>query len=280
MNQNQLRNIAENAGVPIKTLSAQTMAQLISAPQAQLRTANYKKAVKIVEDLVFKGPYTSDKDFFRLMENLKYTHALELLEAALQLNGWQRGSLRWKFLGCWDDDQYYLVMPNVGKWKGFTHKRDNTKIEKNVKVVRRKTHIMRVSDIEGTELLTDDIKSAALQHLYLRFLLDIGDSGTHNILTREDHSGTGRLIAGIDLEEKITDNVKVKRSKEKKRRLNLLFKSGPFPKHISLYQSGVCKIKSLYYSQLYQHTLGRLRAVGIDLERLKDNMKLWMRTPI
>ncbi len=34
--------------------------------------------------------------------------------------------------------------------------------------------------------------------------LDIGDSGTHNILIREDHGATGRLVAGIDLEEKIT----------------------------------------------------------------------------
>jgi hypothetical protein len=139
---------------------------------------------------------------------------------------------------------------------------------------------MRVIDVEKNGLLTYDIKSATLQHLYLRFLLDIGDAGTNNVLIRQDNDSTGRLIAGIDLEEGITDNVKIRRSKEKKRRLNLLSSNGPFPKHISLYQSDVCKIKSLYYSQLDQHTLCRLRAVGIDLERLKDNMKLWMRTPI
>jgi hypothetical protein len=114
----------------------------------------------------------------------------------------------------------------------------------------------------------------------MRFLLDIGDSGTYNVLIREDHDSSGRLIAGIDLEEEITDNVKVRRSKVKNRRLNLLFSKGPFPKHISLYQSDVCKIKSLSYSQLDQHTLNRLNAVGIDLERLKWNMELWVRTPI
>ena len=58
--------------------------------------------------------------------------------------------------------------------------------------------------------MTDEIKLASLQHLYLRFLFDIGDSGTHNILIRKDYEHTGRLIAGIDLEEK--RGIKVKES--------------------------------------------------------------------
>ena len=49
------------------------------------------------------------------MKNLKYTYALELLESILQLDESQKGSLRWEYVGCWDDNQYYLVGPNVGK---------------------------------------------------------------------------------------------------------------------------------------------------------------------
>ena len=278
MNSGHCIRLAHKVGVPIQKLSAETMAQLISAPQAQLRTSKYKKAVKFVEDLVFKGPYTCDDE--GLMKNLRYTYAIELLEAALQLHEWQRGSLRWKYLGCGDDKHYYLVSPNVGKWIDIHSEPANSKLETNVKVVPRGVAVWRVSDIEGTGQLTDEIKSATLQHLYLRFLLDIGDSGTYNVLIREDHDSSGRLIAGIDLEEEITDNVKVRRSKEKNRRLNLLFSKGPFPKHISLYQSDVCKIKSLSYSQLDQRTSDRLSAVGIDLERLKETMDLWVKTPI
>ena len=262
-----LRMIARKVGVPIQMLSVENMSKLKDAPQAQKRTAGYKKSVYIVEDLVFKGPYKRDDHM--LMKNLRYTYALELLEAALQLHEWQRGSLRWKYLGCGDDNQYYLVAPNVGKWKNIPFKLETTEIEKDVPVVPRKKAVWRVSDIESNGLLTDEIKSAALQHLYLRFLLDIGDSGTHNVLIREDHDSTGRLIAGVDLEER-------RGIIEKERRLDHLFKEKKAPKNKKIiYNSDVCKIKSLSYSQLDQHTLDRLSAVGIDLKRLKENMALW-----
>jgi hypothetical protein len=269
MNSDYCIKLAHKVGVPIQKLSAETMTQLISAPQAQLRTAIFKKAVYIVEDLVFKGPYTCDDQ--GLMKNLRYTYAIEFLEAALQLPEWQRGSLRWEYLGCWDDKRYYLVAPNVGKWKNIPRQRMNSKLEKNVVVVPRGEAVDRVSDIEKTGL-SADIKSATLQHLYLRFLLDIGDSGTYNVLIREDNDSTERLIAGIDLEDRRGNG-------KKKRRLDLLF-SKPYKKHIALYRSDISKIKSLSYSQLDQHTLDRLNAVGIDLERLKKNMDLWVKTPI
>ena len=143
-----------------------------------------------------------------------------------------------------------------------------TKIETNVKVVPRGKVIRRVSDIESNGLLTDEIKSATLQHLYLIFLLDIGDSGTHNVLIREDYDSTGRLIAGVDLEER-------RAIKEKESRLDHLFKKAPSKRQKSLYESDIRKIKSLSYSQLNQHSLDRLSAVGIDLKRLKEKMELW-----
>ena len=117
--------------------------------------------------------------------------------------------------------------------------------------------------------MTDDIKSAALQHLYFRFLLDIGDSGTHNVLIREDYDSTGRLIAGIDLEER-------RGNRAKRCRLDHLFKTKRASKDKEIiYNPDVSKIISLSYRQLDQHILDSLRAVGIQLEELRENMALW-----
>jgi len=180
MNPNQLESIARQVGVPIVELPTERIAQISASPQAQLRTARYKKAAYLVEDLVFKGLYNSHDS--ALMKNLRVSYALEFLETALELPEWQRGCLPWKFLGNGGNNQYYLVAPNVGKWKDIPFDVMSSKLETNVKVVRRGAAVKRVSEIEVTEQLTEGIKLAAMQHLYLRFLLDIGDSGTHNIL--------------------------------------------------------------------------------------------------
>ena len=157
---------------------------------------------------------------------------------------------------------------NVGKSESITFEIVDSAIEKGVKVVPRKTAVWRVSDMEGTNELTAEIKSATLQHLYLRYLLDIGDSGTHHVLLRQDYHNTGRLIAGIDLEER-------RFPKDKNSRLAHLFKRGPSKMQTSLYEPSINEIVSLSYSQLDQPTLASLDAVGIDLEKLKWNIELW-----
>lgn len=106
-----------------------------------------------------------------------------------------------------------------------------------------------------------------MQHLYLRFLLDIGDSGTHNILVRKDREKGDRLVAGIDLEEK-------RKIAEKTGPLGCLFKK-PSRRQAILYQSDLGKIESLKYSQINQHIRSKLDAIGIDLDRLKGNIELW-----
>jgi hypothetical protein len=266
MNPNQFQMIACQAGIPISDLSTEKIAEIMASPQAQLRTATYKKGVYLVEDLVFKGPYKGHET--ALIKNLRHSYAIELLESALGLCEWERGSLPLEFLGYIGDDQYYLAAPNVGRRRAILFEVVSSRIERNAKIVKRGDAVERVSDREGTDWLSQGIKLAALQHLYLRFLLDIGDSGTHNVLIREDYDRTGRQIAGIDLEE--TRGFKVK-----KRRLEHLFKKPPSKKQISLYESDVCKIKSFSDRQLDQHTSDRLRAVGVDLERLNENMELW-----
>jgi hypothetical protein len=266
MNHCQLQMIAQLVGVPITELNAERVAEIMASPQAQLKTARFKKGVYFVGGLVFKGPYKSYEA--ALMNNLQFNHAIELLETALQLHELYRGSLRWKFLGCAGDDQFYLAAINVGRPDNIPFEIATSKIESDVKVVPRKVVVKRVFDIEGTSRLTEDVKLAALQHLYLRFLLDIGDSGTHNILVREDSSFNGRLIAGIDLEE-------MRFAKVKERQLDHLFKKPPSKQQIHLYKSVVCKIKPLKDCQLDREISDRLVVIGINLARLKNNMELW-----
>jgi hypothetical protein len=261
-----ISTLARIVGVSIVKLSNQTLTKINDAPHAQLRTSNYKKAVYIVRDLIYKGPYASDDP--RLMNNLKLTCALQLLEEALGLSEWQRASLPWECIGHNEDHQYFLVAPNVGSTRKIPFNVVSSKIETNVPIVPRGGIVRRVSEIEKNGRLTDEIKIAALQHLYFRFLLDIGDSGTHNVLIREDYKVSGRLVAGIDLEEK-------RAPKGKASRLDHLFKKGPSKIQASLYATVVNEIRVLCQHHLNQITLDGLNAVGIDLNRLRVNMKRW-----
>jgi hypothetical protein len=118
--------------------------------------------------------------------------------------------------------------------------------------------------------MNDGIKLAALQHLYFRFLFDIGDSGTHNILLRQDHGAIGRLIAGIDLEES-------RKKVQSQHRLDHLFKKGPSKKQTEIYKPLVNEIQSISHSQLDHGFVDNLIDVGIDVISLKEKMDLWDR---
>jgi hypothetical protein len=266
MRSHQIHLMARQIGIPIVELTAEKVAEVQASPQAQLKTARYKKAVYLGGELVFKGPYKAHET--ALINNMRFNYAMGLLENALELCELERGSLPWEFLGYAGDDQYYLAASNVGMRRSIPFEVVNSRIERNVKVVKRGDAVERVSDREGTERLTEDIKLAALQHLYLRFLLDIGDSGTHNVLIREDYSASGRLIAGIDLEE--TRSFKVK-----ERKLDCLFKKPPSKRQVQLYWAEVHEIRSFSDVQFNPETSAMLEGVGVDLTRLTENMARW-----
>jgi hypothetical protein len=274
MNRYDIKMLTETVGVPIRKLSVATMKKVNGAPQCQRVTAPRKKPVKIVGDFVFKGPYTDERDVRPFWNELRYPYALALLEEALNLDEWLRGTLHWEYVGCWNGNQYYFVAPNVGKDENIPVDSNLTDDMTNAPIINRKKHLDRVIDIEETNQLTDEIKLAALQHLYLRFLLDIGDAGTNNVLIREDIDKTNRLIAGIDLEDNISKKVKDRRSKAKSQHLDLLL-SKPRKKHFRIYGSDTTKIKAFSYHEIDRPTLDQLSAVEIDLERLKMNTELW-----
>ena len=65
-----LKTLANQVGVPIRKICSEKLAEIAAAPQAQKRTAIFKKAVYIVDGFAYKGPYACDDP--RLMNNLKY----------------------------------------------------------------------------------------------------------------------------------------------------------------------------------------------------------------
>jgi len=259
--------LAQSVGIEIRDLPSGIIQQIKSSPQAQLRTSDYKKCVYVLEDLIFKGPYTNSD--WGLINNLKRTYALGIFEDELELKETKRATLKWEYIGRdSNNDNYFLVGRNVGNWQNMVTQTISSKLEKDVEVVQECTMVSTVFEIEETDKLTDDIKVASLQHLYLRFLLDIGDSGTHNILVRQDSEISERLIAGIDLDE-------TRGIKPQTRPLDHLFKKGPSRKQLSLYESSVGKIELLKFNQLNDKIRTDLDAVAIDLNRLKDNIKIW-----
>ena len=172
----------------------------------QRRTGKHKKSVFIDSNEIFKGPYDAAQpgDKKKLLNNLYFTRALLVLENCLNIDEKYRSILDWSGIIRIDTtSEYYLKQKSIGI---LTDAEDyevvTTKIENDVKVLRRGSHIYRLIELEkdpSTFLNKNpDICQAAVQHFYLRYLLNVGDSGTWNILVRRDGiSG----VCGIDFEE-------------------------------------------------------------------------------
>jgi hypothetical protein len=92
------------------------------------------------------------------------------------------------------------------------------------------------------------------------------------VLVRKDSDICGRLIAGVDLDERRVNNAM-------KSRLDCLFKRPPSKKQAALYHSCIENITTLSFNQFDQQTLERLEVVEIDLDRLKEKIELWEALP-
>jgi hypothetical protein len=181
--------------------------ELSNLAHGQRRTGAHKKAVFISSDYVYKGPYlaSSQGDTKRVLYNLYFTRALLTLEQHLKIPEHLRSIIDWHSVIKIDNtDQYYLKQKSIGKLPTSEDDLEmvTTKVETNVKVLRRGSHVNRLIELEKDQSnFEGDIKpiyQACVQHFYLRYLLNIGDSGTWNILVRRD--GVNGICA-IDFEE-------------------------------------------------------------------------------
>jgi hypothetical protein len=172
-------------------------------PRGQKRTATYKKSVFIDKYLTYKGPY--DFNDQKLLNNLKNAKAILILEKFLGIS--PTTIQDWQKILKTNNKQYYLVLENVGKiLEKYDTESVTTKIETNVLIIKRNTFVKRVSELEKeSQKMCPLVCVSCLQHLYLRYLLGIGDSGTHNILLNEKPNGDS-LVTGIDLEEVNSSN--------------------------------------------------------------------------
>jgi hypothetical protein len=206
-----IERLARLAGLEVREADEAFAQTLAGLPLAQKRTSRNKAYVHVSRETIFKGPYPPRS--IRLLNNLRYPYLLHLLEEALRLPECHRGVYRWQTLHACPTaggKRYYLAGPNVGDAGRMVVESASTAVDADCRVLVRQTLLRRVSEIEKVKRggrftrhpsLDEDTAVASLQHLYARFVLNVGDSGTHNILVREDRPRTGRPIAGIDFDE-------------------------------------------------------------------------------
>ena len=258
--------IINDFGYMIINIDESKEKELKQLPQAQKRTASYKKAVFVDTTYIYKGPY--DANDLKLLRNLKNLKAIILIEEFLKLDNKEKTVEDWCFIYKNCSNQYYLVTKNVGiRNENIEFDTVTTKIDANVKVIKRKSFVKRMSEVEQDKArMTPDLAISVLQHLYSRYLLEIGDSGTHNILLREDDDREA-LVNGIDLEEQNT-------SKSKRCKIESIFKqASSFRK--SFYKPYLNQIKT-FQSPLTEELKAELAKIKIDTTLVDENINNWI----
>lgn len=194
----------EEKAAAVPTLSVKRPAKakvslLLDRPIFQQLTSTHKKPVYLDETgrFVLKGPYHPDQDEVRFQLNLNMARRVLELDEARGIPG----TVLDVPLPVYLPQGRFLRWPNVA---GYTDPnlpgdRVSNAVMEEACVLRRKQGQVarRVSDLNRIEL-TRDILLGTLNHLYVRALLGIGDSGPHNVLV-DPHT---QRVYGIDLEER------------------------------------------------------------------------------
>lgn len=257
---------------------------ILALPRGQQLTSTNKRSVYIGADLVYKGPFKSIGDV-KFANNIKFTKALCILESVSTVPDKYKTCLQFKFkryksaVGSY----YFIVYKNVGNISATepTKNVPRALISKTIKELMPELNgidresieiydrgvIKRISDLIGTQysdLLTSDIKLATLQHLYIRYLLDIGDSGTQNVLFRED--GGEQLVVGVDMEESRTKD-------QGETKLEFLFNKFSKPVYRTFKDSiqGVVRLTDAQIDEI-SHLLIEL---GFDCDRIKGKIAMY-----
>lgn len=265
----------------IEDITDDELHYILALPRGQQLTSTNKRSVYIGLDLVYKGPFKSIGDV-KFTNNIKFTKALCVLESVSSVPNKYKTCLQFKFKRYKGavDNYYFIVYKNVGNISPTepTKNVPRALISKTIKELMPELNgidresieiydrgvIKRISDLIGTQystLLTNDIKLATLQHLYIRYLLDIGDSGTQNVLFRED--GSAQLVVGVDMEESRTKDQGVTK-------LEFLFNKFSNPVYRT-FKDSIQNVIRLTDSQIdkISHLLLKL---GFDCDRIKEKI--------
>jgi hypothetical protein len=239
----------------IKLTDIENDSEITKLPHAQKITSSYKKVVYVDTKKVYKGLYNKDDKL--LFNNIINTKLVQVLEEFLGFSKKERTFLEISEI-LKLNNKYYLVFNNVTKVDLNDYTTETTKLEKNVKILKRNS-IKRVSDIEDT--ITDDMKILVLQHLYIIYLLNVGDYGSHNILVKKDR------ITGIDLEEV--------RGTKKLNLMNVFFKKIS-KKQETIYKSFMKKIKH-FKKELTEEQKNIITRYYGNFELINNNIKAFFK---
>ena len=248
---------------------------ILNLPQGQKLTSSSKKSVYMDKINVYKGPFIFDDK--KLLNSIKFTQALICVESVIKIPDKMKSVLPFSIKEY--KGYYFLVYKNIGiidessselvdttlvskSLSEMALKLGNSIPSKSVKIYPRGV-INRISDIITLDpsKFTDDIKLATLQHLYFRYLLNIGDSGTQNVLYRED--GHIHLVAGIDMEE-------IRGKDQGNTKLEYLFNSR-YNKKVALFKDMIDNVVTLTFEELdtIKDDLGEL---GIGYEDIRKKI--------
>jgi len=188
------------------------------------------------------------------------------------------------------DSYYFIVYKNIGKTENMidsrsdmvdvtllsksfvemSKKRGEKEPSKKIKIYPRGV-VKRISDIISLfpSKFTTEVKNATLQHLYYRYLLNVGDSGTQNVLYREDNSP--RLVAGIDMEE-------IRGRDQGATRLEYMFNSR-YNKKVALFRDCIKNVKQLEFSKIEEYR-SMFDKLGIDINSIKEKIEKFDSAPL
>eukprot|EP01022_Parablepharisma_sp_SALTPOND_P005006 TRINITY_DN121465_c1_g1_i1.p1 TRINITY_DN121465_c1_g1~~TRINITY_DN121465_c1_g1_i1.p1 ORF type:complete len:705 (+),score=93.99 TRINITY_DN121465_c1_g1_i1:136-2115(+) len=250
---------ARSVSIPMHEITPEKSQEIMQLPQAQLRTAKFKKAVFVGVEEVYKGKFK--KEEAALINTIIYTEAIKTLEK-IEV-GMDSISVQdiLKVLKVASRDEYYLVWKNYGDISKAIIETLSSKLEQNIKVIKRGSMVSRISELEKTGELTKEEKVRILQHLYVCFLLGCGDYGTHNMLKSKD----GQIV-GIDFEEK-------RKKPESKKKIVHLMKL-PSKLQEEIYDKFISKISVV--KNLSKETKDKLSELDPTLvDEVENNIKLW-----
>ena len=252
-----INKVVEKDSSMIENIQQEEWDRIQKLPHGQLKCGKHKKVVYIDKNNVYKGLYKPDNKSY--INNIKFTHALEILENLSNREEKYRSLLKIEKILQIPSGERILVFKNVANPDKLTSDNTITKtssIETEVNIYPRGI-ISRPQDMTSTNL-TDEMRVAILQHLYFRHILHIGDSGPHNILKRED--GSSQLISGIDMEEY--------RTKDQGETLfEHLFRKKPSKRDRELYEGYTDSIVKLTRDQILSKR-EELEKIGIDVSRI------------
>lgn len=225
-------------------------------PLAQKRCSIYKKYVRVDPEFIIKGPYTlRDKAFKRV---LMCNKAMIALDYEYNTKTFVTIHSIVKY-----GDEYFLRWRLIGDYDSIQLSQLSTRVDKDGTYIRRTSLNRRVSDIEKDPVeFTPELADLVITHLYFRFLLDIGDSGAHNIIYIEDE----KTIAGVDFDE-------TRRSQNGITRFKLLFGAHPTVYREKIYKAAIARFKPL--ETLSVELRDFFYECGFNTQRVRDNLYLF-----